>query len=92
MIFLRIIASCLFFAAAIAFSFAITNDPLNWQNWVGAILCYFAAYYTWPSRKRHVRQDDNFFLNLLEFIIELPVDLVLFFIRGIFSGGGVDVL
>ena len=41
------------------------------------ILSFVAAYIAWPSRKKGQRENNNIFLDTLEFLIEAPVDIVI---------------
>ena len=45
------------------------------------ITCFVFAYFIWPSKTRGQRIEDNVFLDILEFVIELPVELFLWIIR-----------
>ena len=45
------------------------------------ILSFFLAYFIWPSKARGQREQGHPILNILEFFIELPVELLLWMIR-----------
>lgn len=46
-----------------------------------ALVCFIAAYFIWPSRRRGHREDDYWWLDLAELLIEAPVLLVRFIVR-----------
>jgi hypothetical protein len=77
---LREILATFIFTIGIYFVFVIFAG-FQWINLIGCIICFIAAYYIWPSKTRGHRVQDNAFLDILEFIIELPVDFFLWIIR-----------
>ena len=63
---------------------------------ITALSCYVIAYILWPSKKRGYREETNAFLNILEFIIEFPIEIFMWLCRlfgRIFRNkdGGVDI-
>ena len=92
---LRAILATFIFVLGIYFLFVYIDDLL-WPNLLGFIICFLLAYFIWPSKARGQRVQDNAFLDILEFIIELPVELFLWLIRlfgRLFSkkDGGLDL-
>ena len=61
----------------------------SWLILLSIILSYTVAYLCWPSRKRGKRKEEHWLLEIIESIIELPVDLVVSFIK-IFARFGRD--
>jgi hypothetical protein len=53
----------------------------QWDSLLGCIICFILAYFIWPSKTRGQRVQDNAFLDTVEFIIEVPVELFLWLIR-----------
>ncbi len=74
---LREILATFIFTIGIYFIFVIVAG-FQWINLIGCIICFVSAYFIWPSK---TRAQDNAFLDILEFIIELPVELFLWIIR-----------
>lgn len=92
---LREILATFIFTIGIYFIFVI-SEGFQWINLIGCIICFVSAYYIWPSKTRGHRVQDNAFLDILEFIIEIPVELFLLIIRSfgrVFSkkDGGFDL-
>ncbi|WP_042146355.1 MULTISPECIES: hypothetical protein [unclassified Pseudoalteromonas] len=87
--------------ALVFFIFGITLiylifDTNQWEYVLGAILTFATAFLIWPSKKRGQREQESQFLDVLELIIEFPVELIfwLFRILGrIFKGkdGSIDI-
>lgn len=89
MIFLRCFIGLILFAAGLALLVELVISPFNWVNLFGAMVCFSAAYFIWPSKKRNQRDEDYWFLDFLEVLIELPVEIILWIFRilgRIFSG------
>lgn len=42
---------------------------------------FFLAYYLWPSKKRGKREAGNTVLDIIELIIEFPVELIYWLLR-----------
>lgn len=83
------------YSQAIAFSF-----PFSWAYLFLGLSLYVVCYLTWPSKRRGNREGDNGFLDLLELVLEFPVEFVLWIfrqawrlVRGLFSakGEGFDI-
>jgi len=75
---------------------SIISGVFSWFEFIGGIICFVLAYYTWPSKKRGHRHFDNNLLDILEIVIELPFELLGWFFKFIgrlFRGkdGGVDL-
>jgi hypothetical protein len=43
-------------------------------------VCLLLAYFIWPSKKNSHRED-NIYLDIMEFAIELPFDILLWVVR-----------
>jgi len=72
---IREIASGIFFIIGILLTLNIIVDGFSWECLIGGVMFFVFAYFTWPSKKRGQRQGDNSFLDIIEFIIELPIDI-----------------
>ena len=44
------------------------------------LVCLLLAYFIWPSKKNSDRED-NIYLDIVEFVIELPFDILLWVFR-----------
>ncbi len=78
---LRALISLLLFGCGLYFLFDGFNPTFDWKALVFAITAFLLAYFFWPSKKRGQRDDDNPWLDALELVIELPVELFLWVIR-----------
>lgn len=77
----REIVSLLLFSGAIFFMVLLFITGFSWLYIGGLVACILASFYLWPSKKRGQREGDNWFLNILEVLIELPVEVCLWLIR-----------
>lgn len=74
---LRILLAVLAFLAGVAaLVHGIAVGPL-WAGLLGMALCFLLAYWLWPRR----RQLDYGWLDVLEVLVELPVNVVLWLLR-----------
>lgn len=46
-----------------------------------SVICFIVAYAIWPSKKRGQREGEHAFFDILEFIVMLPTEIVLWFFR-----------
>ena len=53
----------------------------DWVFLLGSVGCLLLAYFIWPSKKRGQHRQDHWILDLLEFFIELPVEILLWSFR-----------
>lgn len=73
-------AVLLFLAALASVVHGLSSGP--WWPCLGlAALGFALAYWLWPSRRRGQRQDEHYWLDLLEILVELPVNLLLWLLR-----------
>jgi len=92
---LREILATFIFTIGTYFIFVMVSE-FQWINLIGCIICFVSAYFIWPSKTRGHRVQDNAFLDILEFIIELPVEMFFWIVR-LFSrafskkDGGIDL-
>ncbi len=68
----------------------------DWGDLIAAIGCFVAAYFIWPSKRHGYREQDNRFLDMLEIIIELPIDILVWIVRFVIrifrsNDGGIDI-
>ena len=73
-------AVLLFLAAVASVVHGLSGGPL-WPCLGLAALCFGLAYWLWPSRRRGQRQEEHSWLDLLEILIELPVNLLFWLLR-----------
>jgi len=78
---LREIIALIFFGAALALTAEFFFEGLIWIYLAGAAFCFALAHWTWPSKKRGQREQDNWFLDLLEVVIEFPVEAIVWCFR-----------
>lgn len=88
---LRQITACLFFLGALGLLIQLFSAGFAWGLLLGAGLGFALAYALWPSKRHGHGRNDNSFLDLLEWVIEFPVELLLWLLRlvgGLFRGKG----
>jgi hypothetical protein len=73
---LKEVLATLVFILGLVLLAAIDFEMINWFEIIGAIVCLGLAYLLWPSKNRGQRESNNMLLDVIEFLIELPVDIV----------------
>lgn len=91
---LREVIATLIFIIAITLVASVVG-AFNWGSLIAGIACFVVAYFVWPSKNRGYRDQGSLFLDILEFVIELPVELFIWMFRllgKVFSkDGGLDI-
>jgi phage shock protein PspC (stress-responsive transcriptional regulator) len=77
---LRELMATLLFIAGSFFIVVIFNE-FTWVSFLGGIICYVIAYFMWPSKKRGQREKESPFLDILEFVIEFPVEIFMWILK-----------
>lgn len=77
---LRELIATLIFIAGTILIFSVFGE-FHWVTFGGGFTCFIVAYFIWPSKKRGQRERENFFLDILEFVIELPIELLMWVFR-----------
>ena len=92
---IREITSIIIFFAALYCALDLFISGFNGLSLAAGALCFVLAYGIWPSKKRGQRHNDNWVIDLLEVVIELPVEMTIWLIRTLvklvvrlFSGKG----
>jgi hypothetical protein len=75
----ELIATLIFIAGTVLI--AVTFNEFTWGEFLGGVICYVIAYFIWPSKKRGQREKESPFLDIVEFVIELPVEFVMWVLR-----------
>ena len=78
---LREVLAVAVFCLAIVLLCNLTLQGFDGRLLVASITCFITAYVIWPSKRKGSRLDDYVFLDIIELIIELPVDLFLWLFR-----------
>lgn len=96
MIIFREIASAIVFIFGVVLFCDLFSSGFSWEALLLSVLCFGVAHTLWPSKKKGQRQDDYGFLDILEFVMEMPFEILKwsFRILGRVFGGkgdGVDV-
>ena len=78
---IREILSVVIFVAALCLVVNLVTAGFSWLILCCSVLCFLSAYFLWPSKKKGARNDDNRFLDLLELIIELPIEAFIWLYR-----------
>lgn len=92
---LREIIATLIFIAGTVLIFSLIG-AFHWGTLLASFACFLAAYLVWPSKRRGQRERENVFLDVLELIIELPIEMLFWLFRFIgrmfrSKDGGFDV-
>jgi len=64
------------FTIAVSLTIYICLDIFSWSYLALAIICYLAAYWIWPSKKQGQREDNSIWLDIIEFLIEVPFRII----------------
>jgi len=62
-------------------------EAIGTADWIlvaASVTAFVMAYFIWPSRKRGQRHESSSWLDGLEFVIELPVEIVFWLFKGFF--------
>lgn len=78
---LRIVVATLFFIAGTFLVVGTLITGVNWQDLLAALLFYLFAYLVWPSKKRGSRETENPILDMLEYVVEFPIEVIIWFFR-----------
>jgi hypothetical protein len=78
---LREIVAVIIFIIGIFSVVDLVTNGINSEDVFIAVLCFICAYIVWPSKKKGQRDDGNSFLDILEFIIEAPVDILMWLLK-----------
>ena len=81
--FREIIATLIFIAGTVLIFSLI--GAFHWGALFAGFACFFAAYLIWPSKRSGQREGENYFLDILELIIELPIDMLFWLFRFVAS-------
>ena len=78
---LRAFLSIVFFCLGLYLIIDFFRSDYDWLLLLFAIIAFWVAYWTWPSRRRGKREDEHFWLDLIEIVIELPIEILLWIFR-----------
>lgn len=78
---LRILIAIGFFAFGTYLTIEVIAGTYTTIFLLGSLGLFLLAYFTWPSKKRGKRDDDNTALDILELFIELPIEILLWAFR-----------
>lgn len=81
MILLREILAVVLFAIACTGVVSLVVDGFAWVTFCILFLCFWLAWWVWPSRRKGQRQDDNSVADFVELFIELPFEMFLWLLR-----------
>lgn len=72
---LRVLIATITFFVGAFFLIKLCLLPFVWMTLLIALVCFVFAYLMWPSKKKGQREEDNWFLDIMELMIELPAEL-----------------
>jgi hypothetical protein len=78
---IRAITATIIFLLGIFFLVKLFTAPFSWINLIIALICFALAYFIWPSKKQGQRHEDNWVLDVMEILIELPVEIIFWVFR-----------
>lgn len=78
---LREVVAIVVFTIAIVLLSNLALKGFDGSLMAATIVCFIVAYIIWPSKRKGARRDDSNVLDIIEFFIELPVDLFLWLFR-----------
>jgi len=81
MILTRAIIATIIFCLGMFFLIKLFVMPFEWMNLIIALVCFAIAYFIWPSKKQGQRQEDSLLLDIMEMLIELPVEIIFWVFR-----------
>lgn len=73
---LRHIIAVVFFILGAVLVIELTTEGFKLGVFIFAVVLFLAAYIVWPSKTKGQRDQSGTFLDIVEFIIEAPVDIV----------------
>ncbi len=73
--FIREFLAISFFVAGVLLCIVLFFDRFQWITLIFAVLSFIIAYVIWPSKKKGQREESNWFLDIMELMIQLPVDI-----------------
>lgn len=79
--FLRITVAIFGFMAGTFLVVGMLIIDTNWQDLLAGFIFYLFAYMVWPSKKRGNRESVNAIIDTLEFIVEFPIESIIWFFR-----------
>ncbi len=95
MILTRAIIATVIFSLGIFFLVKLFITPFEWMNLIIALVCFAIAYFIWPSKRQGQRQEDNWSLDIMEILIELPIEIIFWMFRMLGhlfrKGDGIDI-
>ncbi|QBG37142.1 hypothetical protein [Litorilituus sediminis] len=77
---LREIMATLTFIAGTVLIFSLIG-AFHWGTLLASFACFLAAYLIWPSKRSGQRERENVFLDVLELIIEFPMEILFWLFR-----------
>ena len=86
----EVIAVILYCIAIILTIFMFTN-AFSWTLLALAIITYLSAYWTWPSKREGQRDDNYWWLDIIELLIELPFRIIGWLFRALKKTDASDI-
>lgn len=77
----RVITAFIGFLAGTFLVIGILATGFNWLDLLAGFLFYLFAYAVWPSKRHGKRDSVNSVVDALEFIVEFPVEAIIWFFR-----------
>lgn len=78
---LRAFISLIFFVSGVYLLIDGLIPEIDWFLLLMAVGAFLFAYAFWPSRRRGQREEAHNWLDLIEIVIELPIQMVLWAFR-----------
>ena len=72
----REVIAVILYCIAIVLTIFMFANTFKWTLLAMAILAYLAAYWIWPSKREGQRDDNHWWLDITELLIELPFRII----------------
>lgn len=73
---LRELIALLLFICSTVLLIVLFNNTFDWIQLVIIFSGFLLAYFIWPSKRKNQRKRENALLDILEIIVELPIELL----------------
>lgn len=92
---IRATTATIFFILAVLFTIKLFTESFMWISLIIAAVCFALAYVIWPSKKHGQRHEENWLFDVMEIVIEFPVDIIFWIFRMLGhlfrKGDGIDI-
>ncbi|ALU42168.1 hypothetical protein [Pseudoalteromonas rubra] len=80
---LKVVFALLGFFTGTCLILGVLTGHFHWASLLAGGFLYFISYMLWPSKKRGKRETESETMDVLESIIESPIDVISWLLRGL---------